>query len=303
VFVNQEKPLSRTWTYLRLAARIALFVGIFILLDKLTDVVASHWPALDVVQPVAPLVGLVHETLSLITVLCSTLIMAAIERRPFRDYGYKSEHVASRFGVGLICGLLVLTGMIGGMHYAGAIHFTGVNQLSITLLRDGTIWAVVFLMIGFSEESIFRGYLQHTLTRDIGFWWAAVLVSGAFIIWHIENEGETLLGLLATGLASFAFSLSLWYTRSLWWAIGFHTGWDWGESFLYGTPDSAIVTRGSLFTTKAIGPAYLSGGAVGPEGSALLIPCFVLVISAMWLAWSPRSPLRRRANVPNAVRA
>jgi membrane protease YdiL (CAAX protease family) len=38
----------------------------------------------------------------------------------------------------------------------------------------GLAWAVVFLMIGVIEESLFRGFLQHTLARGVGFWWAAL---------------------------------------------------------------------------------------------------------------------------------
>jgi len=33
------------------------------------------------------------------------------------------------------------------------------------------------------------------------------------------------------GLFGLLFSLSIWYTRSLGWAIGFHTAWNWGMTF------------------------------------------------------------------------
>ena len=97
--------------------------------------------------------------------------------------------------------------------------------------------------MGIFEESLLRGYLQYTLSRGIGFWWAALLLSIAFAVWHVSNSGESLLGLLSVGAGGFVFCLSLWYTKSLWWAVGFHAGWDWGQSYFYGTPNSGLLMK------------------------------------------------------------
>ncbi|WP_390905453.1 CPBP family glutamic-type intramembrane protease [Occallatibacter riparius] len=40
----------------------------------------------------------------------------------------------------------------------------------------------------------------------------------------INNVGESLLGLVVAGVGGLIFCLSLWYTQSLWCAIGFHAG-------------------------------------------------------------------------------
>lgn len=218
--MDRNRRFARPWRCLLLASRVALFICIYVLLDTSADAILARVAALKVVQPVAPLVGLVRETVALTVVLSATGIMAMIERRPLRDYGYRSENGFRRFGAGLACGLLALSALIGCMALTGVIRFTGINLSSVGILRDAVIWAAVFLMIGMLEESIFRGYPQHALSRGVGFWWAALFVSGAFMAWHLQNDGETPLGLLATGLGSFAFCLSLWYTRSLWWAIG-----------------------------------------------------------------------------------
>ncbi len=58
--------------------------------------------------------------------------------------------------------------------------------------------------------------------------------------------------------------------------MGFHTAWDWGQTYFYGVPDSGIVVPGHLLNSKFTGPAWLTGGTVGPEGSVL---CVVLIIS------------------------
>jgi hypothetical protein len=53
------------------------------------------------------------------------------------------------------------------------------------------------------------------------------------------------------------FCLSLWYTKSLWWAVGFHAGWDWSQSFFYGTSDSGLLVKGHLFASHASGSSAL----------------------------------------------
>jgi hypothetical protein len=73
-------------------------------------------------------------------------------------------------------------------------------------------------------------------------------------------------------------------TGNLWFAVGFHAAWDWGETYFYSVPDSGMVARGHLLSSSMQGPLWLSGGSVGPEGSVL---CFV-VIAVVWLAFERR---------------
>ncbi len=147
-----------------------------------------------------------------------------------------------------------------------------------------------------------RGYLQFTLTRGlvslgnlvsparartIAFWIAAVLTSALFLSGHIRNAGENWLGLFQVFLAGMIFVVALWRTGSLWWGIGFHAAWDWGQSFLYGVPDSGGLMQGRLFATHALGKPLYSGGTVGPEGSVLCIPVFLLAILVLFCFTSP----------------
>jgi uncharacterized protein len=74
------------------------------------------------------------------------------------------------------------------------------------------------------------------------------------------------------------FCFSLWRTGSLWWAIGFHTAWDWAQSFLYGVADSGIMVRQHLLATHPLGKPLLSGGATGPEGSIFILPIVLIIV-------------------------
>jgi membrane protease YdiL (CAAX protease family) len=149
-------------------------------------------------------------------------------------------------------------------------------------------WGLMFLVVAVFEESTLRGYLQFTLTRGIGFWWGALLLSVLFGFSHGTNPGETPVGLFAAAAVGLVFCLSLWYTGSLWWAVGCHASWDWAESYFYGTSDSGLVAQGHLFGEHPIGQRLWSGGTTGPEGSLLVLVLLAVMSLLMWLWWERR---------------
>jgi len=123
------------------------------------------------------------------------------------------------------------------------------------------------VIVALFEENAFRGYLLHTLAEGLGFWPAAVLMSLLFAAVHVQNPGESKAGIVAVFAFGMMLAFSLWRTGSLLWAIGFHFMWDYSESFLYGVPDSGLVQPEHLLSTRLSGPAWITGGSVGPEGS------------------------------------
>ena len=120
------------------------------------------------------------------------------------------------------------------------------------------------------------------------FWQAAWATSTAFAYFHTNNDGENWIGIFAAALIGFVFCVSVWITRSAWWAIGCHAAWDWAETFFYGTPDSGLVAQGHLLTTRPVGNALWSGGADGPEGSLLVVPVILLLLAGLLVANSRR---------------
>ena len=273
---------------------ILLFLALYLSLDALIGRVLDHVPAFRVVEPVPLSTGLVREAVELSLVLGATWAMSKVMRRDFLTYGYGLHHAWNRGWTGAAWGFVSVSVLIFCMWLSGHLVFDGVALKLGAAIYHALGWAIVFLMIGILEESLFRGFLQHTLSKGMGFWSATLLVSGAFILWHVHNAGESALGLLATGAGSLLFCLSLWYTRSLWWAIGFHTGWDWGQSFFYGTPDSGIRVQGFLLQQHPAGNPLWSGGAVGPEGSCFLFPLLCLLCIGMWFWWGKRNPEHAR---------
>jgi uncharacterized protein len=144
-------------------------------------------------------------------------------------------------------------------------------------LLYGVLWAVAMYMVGIGEEFTLRGYTQFTLTTGIGFWWAAAVLSLVFALLHLPNPGETRLGIASVVAIGLFFVFTLYRTGSLWFAIGMHASWNWGQTFLYGVPNSGMVAKGHLLNPTIQGPAWYSGGTAGPEGSALIFPLIALL--------------------------
>jgi membrane protease YdiL (CAAX protease family) len=234
--------------------------------------------------------------------------MAAIEHRKLSAFGLGGAHRIRRLLVGAFWGIAAISLLILALHTFHFLAFDSrLDRSGRSILYWGSLQLFAFLLVGLTEEYSMRGYLQFTLTRGlvsignlispehsrtIAFWIAAVLTSALFLLGHTHNTGENALGLFQVFLAGVVFVVALWRTGSLWWGIGFHMAWDWGQSFLYGVPDSGGLEQGRLFATHALGNPLYSGGTVGPEGSVLCIPIFLLAILVLSFTHpSPQPPL------------
>jgi membrane protease YdiL (CAAX protease family) len=226
---------------------------------------------------------MVSEFGFLVAAVIPALVMARIEQRPWGAYGLPLRQAFSKlFWVGAIWGFLGISLLMEILHGLHAFHYGHVLLHGIRLVKFATFWGGLFLLVGFFEEFFLRGYAQFTLTRGMGFWPAAVMLSAAFGATHLRNSGEAWTGVLAAGFIGLFFCLTLRRTGNLWFAVGFHAAWDWGESFFYSVPDSGQVSPGHLLSSSFHGSKWITGGSVGPEGSLF---CFV-VIGVVWAAFA-----------------
>ncbi len=233
-----------------------------------------------------------------------TWIMSKIERRPVGVYGLGDNRKFGRFFAGLGWGVVCLSLLIFTLVKTGHLVFDDRLLFGSDVFRYGAIWLFGFFLVGLLEEYLTRGFVQYTLARGfaglyelafktrhskaLGFWTSALILSILFGLGHGKNPGESPIGLLSAGLAGMVFCFSLWRTGSLWFAIGLHTSWDWGQSFLYGVADSGMMAQHHLFATHPAGPPLLSGGATGPEGSVFILA--ILAIFALIIVFTlPRA--------------
>jgi membrane protease YdiL (CAAX protease family) len=240
-------------------------------------------------QMFAPGPRILQEVIVLLCVLLAAWIMSRIEKRPFGEYGLGgNSRRLPQFIQGFFWGFAFISLLILCLYLGHYIVLTGFLLHSFRALKYALAWMVFFLLVGVFEEFFFRGYIQYTLARGIGFgavgfWISAIAWNFGFGFIHSGNSGESPIGLFQAGFIGLIFCLSLWYTRSLWWAIGAHATWDWGESYFYGTADSGMLVKGHLLGSHPQGGLLMSGGATGPEGSTIGIFVVMLFALVIWL--------------------
>jgi uncharacterized protein len=223
--------------------------------------------------------GLLEEFGSFVAAAIPAVVLARVERRRWSTYGLPVRQAFGKmFWIGTLWGLVAVSLLLSALLVFGDYSFGHIVLHGARIFKFAAYWAFMFLLVGLFEEFLLRGYTQFTLARGIGFWPAAVVLSCAFGLIHSRNENEHWPGLLAAAAIGFFFCLTLRRTGSLWFAVGFHAAWDWGETFFYSVPDSGMVAPGHLLSSSLHGPVWLTGGLVGPEGSVL---CFV-VIALTW---------------------
>jgi uncharacterized protein len=227
------------------------------------------------------------EASMMLAAILPGFVMARIESRPFGDFGLPARRAFGRnFWVGTLWGIASLSVLMLALRGAGAFEFGALELHGARIWKFAAYYAVLFLLTAFFEDFLMRGYSQWVLSRGMNFWPAAALLSCAFGYIHGSNPGEAPTGLVAAALIGFFLCLTLRRTGDLWWAIGFHMAWDWGESYLYSVPDSGAILPGHLLNSSLHGPDWLTGGSVGPEGSYLVF----VVIGALWVLFDRAYP-------------
>jgi membrane protease YdiL (CAAX protease family) len=225
---------------------------------------------------------MVSEGGMMLAAILPGFVMARLEGRPFGDFGLPARGAFGRnFWVGTLWGIASLSVLMLALRLAGAFEFGSLALGGTRIVKFAAYYALFFLLTGFFEEFALRGYSQWVLAKGMNFWPAAAALSFAFGYIHGGNPGEAKTGMVAAGLIGFFFCLTLRRTGSLWWAVGFHMSWDWGESYLYSVPDSGEIAPGHLLNSSFHGPDWLTGGTVGPEGSLLVF----VVIVALWVVF------------------
>ena len=231
----------------------------------------------------------------------AAFLMAKIEHRKFGQYGLPAAAAFRKnFWVGALAGFLAISTSLLLIFAGHGFRITGLALHGTAILSATVAWCAAFVVVGLSEEFIFRGYLQFTLTTGMGFWPSAVLLSGVFGLAHAGNPGETKFGLASVVLFGLLFCLFLRRTGDLWLAVGFHAGWDWGQTFFYGVPDSGVAPYHNLFNCAFSGPRWLTGGSVGPEAS-VFTPVVLVLTAILFSRGYRKNRYRTQEDQPGAI--
>lgn len=196
-------------------------------------------------------------------VLAYWVLVRFIERRRVSELAWrKLPHLL----LGLLAALL-LFGVV-------ALELWGVGVYRITGFGDAPLWTLFLLFAvipGVTEEIVCRGILFRLVEESLGTWIALAVSALFFGFAHFANPGATLWSSLAIMIeAGLLFGLLYHVTRSLWWCIGLHAGWNFVQGAVLGIPVSGVAVDG-LAEARLSGPDWLDGGGFGAEASALTV--------------------------------
>ena len=244
----------------------------------------------------SPTILTISEGSSLAGAFAAGIAMSQLEERSFGNYGLPLRGAFGKlFWQGTLFGLAEISAVIAVIATFGSYHFGGLAIHGVDLLRWAAFWGAFFVLVGLYEEFAFRGYVQFTLAQAVGFWPAAMLLSVAFGFVHRTNPGESKMGLAGVVLTGLLWCFSLRRTGNLWFAVGMHASFDFGETFLYSVPDSGVVFPGHLSNATLAGPAWLTGGSAGPEGSV----CDFAMLLIFFYVFHRLYPSRARSSSPD----
>jgi uncharacterized protein len=254
-------------TGLRAGWRFLIYTAIFFVLWNVSGLLINLalQPRRDEFSPAAQFLA---ESASFFSAFFAAWIMSLLEERSVNSYGLPAQNAFGKlFWQGCAFGLIQISLLIGLIAASGDYSFGSVAEHGSELARWAVFWAAFFVVVAFFEEFLFRGYTLHTLAEGIGFWPAAIVMSAIFGAIHLNNSGEDWVGALGVVFVGLFWSFTLKRTGSLWFALGMHAAFDFGETFLFSVPDSGMLFPGHLSNATLHGASWITGGAPGPEAS------------------------------------
>ncbi len=248
--------------------------------------------------PWTPQLLIFGELVQLAIALGVTLMMARIERRSLTTYGLAPrEAFRGRFWEGAIWGVgsaaLVYALLAGfGGYTVRGLALQGTDALLWPLL-----WALAFLVAGLYEEVAYRGFQLFTVSRGLGFWPAALLLSLGFGALHFfQKDNETWLDFLNVALIGLFFCFSVRRTGNIWFAVGWHFTFNFVSMGICGSPNTGNEggkpLPGHLLDGGFSGPDWLTGGVTGAEASVFTLAMAVVLFALFhWRFRQARYPV------------
>jgi membrane protease YdiL (CAAX protease family) len=176
--------------------------------------------------------------------------------------------------MGLLMGLiyLVLSSM-GWLSYE-ATAFSEMTILEV--MRMVVLPALyLFILVGWLEEIVFRGYLLQNISSGLNVWWGLGISSVLFAAAHALNPGISIAAIAGLFGAGLFLGFAYIRTRQLWLPVGLHIGWNFFEGPVFGFPVSGLnIPR--LVQQSETGPDLWTGGPFGPEAGLIVLPALAL---------------------------
>jgi len=237
---------------------------------------------------IMPFDGLFSAQLLELLVIGGSIYIARrfIDKRDFVSLGFKINGQAWQDLLLGVCIPGIMMGFIFVIEWSfGWLTFEGfawqVDPLS-DVFTNALIVFLMFILVGWNEELLTRGYHLQTIASGSNLGWGIFLSSAVFGILHLGNPNATWLSAIGILFAGLFLAYGYVRTGQLWLSIGLHIGWNYFEGTVFGFPVSGMdVYR--LTHISVDGPVLWTGGAFGPEAGFVVVPALLLGTGLIWV--------------------
>ena len=206
-----------------------------------------------------------------------------LDKRSFKSLGLELDKhtlfdVLAGIGIvgvqmGFIFVVLLSLGWLTFEGFAWQVDSAGV------IVRNVLMFFVAYILIGWQEELLSRGYHLQTITSGTNLFWGIVLSSSVFGLLHLVNPNVNGANTVSITVGIFFGGVYLAYaylrTKQLWLPIGIHIGWNFFQGVVFGFPVSGMDSY-ALTKITVNGPALWTGGMFGPESGLIVLPSLIV---------------------------
>lgn len=215
---------------------------------------------------------------ALISFLVYRWFIHSTEKRALTEFGTRGA--AREFGFGLLLGAGLVCAVFTVLGLLGAYQLDGINAFSLTLLLP----LAELVLVGLSEEMLFRGIVFRITENALGSAWAMVISAILFALGHLPNEGVSLMGIAALCAYSVMQGAIYMRTRRLWLCIANHIAWNYCVGQVFSSSVSGHGPEAGLLRGQLSGSELLTGGAFGIEASVVTVVVIGMVAASLLIS-------------------
>lgn len=287
LFLSPSEPRLRAGWRLLIQSLLMLLLGLCIGIPVILVPMMFEIPPHGLLPPEMALPELLATLIVEFLAITASIFLARrfLDRRSFASLGLKLKWQAI---VDTLAGIAITFVMMGAIYIvmwsSGWIKFEGFawqTQPVGAVVVNTLLIFLAFMLVGWNEELLSRGYHLQNLADGLNLTWGVILSSAVFGVLHLANLNATWLSAVGISLAGFFLAFAYLRTKQLWLSIGLHIGWNFFEGTVFGFPVSGMEFY-RLIRHTVSGPELWTGGAFGPEAGLVVLPALALGVALVY---------------------
>lgn len=215
---------------------------------------------------------------TILTTIVALIYCKCIEKRSLSSMGIVKKKSVSLYLKGLLLGFIIFSLAVLIAFLCGSVRFKFNNSANFFTIL---LFFLGYLIQGFNEEVLFRGYLLVSLSNRTSVRNAILISSIFFSIFHGLNPGVTILGIINIALYGIFASLYILKYQNIWPVAAFHSIWNFLQGNFYGFSVSGMAANNSILNITTSKYPIINGGSFGMEGGIAVT--IVLILGILFL--------------------